>query len=283
MKRRTFSTIGGIFFLAAATAHAGWYFSDFSGLANDLDDPTPAGALNGYGGWNQSEANVAANSPLSWGQSVDGADGAALGGFYATPNASSMNVSQSIGLPFAVDALAPVPSQISMTFTIGRDAGVDPFVQNTFEVGAYQGSSNLFSVVFQRNDVDQNVWEVFYRGGGGTNTTLSNAVVLDNFYTLTMGFTKDNADANFSLALSNLSNSMTVGTSGVLAGLGNSTIDSLRVSMLQVPGEDLVADPFSAYGTNYLAFTDVAVIPEPGSVALLSLAAGALFLRRRRA
>ena len=280
MKNRILFALGSSLLLSLSSSHAA-IFANFSGLANG-DALVPSGTGPGYDGWTQTEANPAALSPISYGQAVAGTPGVAVGGQYATPEADSFQIQHTVVLPFA-------NSSTTATFTVGR-AIADP-VQNSFEIGVYgSGNANLFSLVIGRTG-DPDTWNMFYRTGAGSDILLSStyAISTDQVTNMTLNFTANGSDVDFDLTLVSGATTLNFNSasSGVdaltpLTGLASDTYDSLRVSMLHVPGTDPITEPFDAYGTNYIALTDIQAVPEPASLLLSSLAGGALLLRRRR-
>lgn len=269
MKKHFAFLLGGALLGAISSSQAA-IFANFSGLGSG--DP-----LDGYDGWTQSEANPAVDSPIAYGQAVDSVAGAAVGGWFATPEADSFYSQHTVALPFA-------DSTLTMTFTVGRDALVDPTVQNSFEIGAYNsGGTNLFSFVLG-SSIDPDIWNMYYRTGAGSNILLTStrAVDIDQITTMTLGFSVNGSNTDFDMSL--VSGTLeTLNFNGTLTGLTSESFDNLRVSMLKVPGTDPMEDPFDAYGTNYIAFNGVEVVPEPSSWMVLGLTAGALLVRRRRA
>ena len=282
MKHRILFPLAGALLLGASNSY-GAYYSNFTGLSNG--DPLIPGNTNpGFDGWVQSEINqdppgsfTPDDAPLAYGQPVNGTPGLTLSGSYGTSVNDSVNVSHTINLPLG-------GISTNMSFTVGRDTADS--VQNSFEIGAYDGGgNNLFSFVIDRtSNID--IWKMFYRVGNGSKTaftfTNSLGIDLDSLYDLSFSVA---ANGDLNLVVDPATGAP---VSQTLTGTGlnaSSTYSSLKVSMLKVPGTDPIADPFAAYGINGISFTNVVVdvVPEPTSILLCSLGVGAFLIRRRRA
>ncbi|MCF7733912.1 MAG: PEP-CTERM sorting domain-containing protein [Akkermansiaceae bacterium] len=278
MKYRTLLCIAGSLLAVTASSSAAGFIEDFSGL-NNGDALVPTGT-SGYNGWTQTEANwvdpdfPADSYPIAWGQTVVADKGVAVGGWFSTPEEDSFSIQHSVGIPL-------IGGSVGMTFTVGRDPSIDS-IQNTFEIGAFNGGgSNLFSFGLEPTG-DPDAWNMYYTTGTGGNINLSttNAVALNQVTDMDLTFSQNGFDTDFALALATLSG--TLNYNGTLTGLVGEDLDSVRISMLKVPGTDPVTDPFDAYGTNFVAVSNLVVIPEPGSLMLLGLTVGASLLGRRR-
>lgn len=289
MKTHFYLLLFGSFTAASTVSHAALFIPNFSGLANNAPlVPNDGGA---YDGWTQSEMNYedveVGEQPFAYGHSVETApgvtyQGVSLGAYNAIPTADTLHIDHTVGGNL-------VGTSTSLSFALDRfDLGDDefgvPYVnpQNTFEIGAYSTSSgNLFSFVAGATS-DPTVWNMYYRIGSGSNQLVSSdfALALGQVATMTLSFTGSGADALFNLSVigprDETGQLITVTKDGVMTGMATETFDDFRVSMLKVPGT--TAGENDSYGTN-----SITIIPEPGSAALLGLAAGVVMLRRRRA
>ena len=288
MKTHFYLLLFGSFTAVSTVSHAALFIPEFSGLAENAPLVPNAGVA--YDGWTQSETNfedVDGELPFAYGHSVETAPGVAqpgvsLGAFNAIPLGNTVHIGHAVG-----GALVGTSTSLSFAldrFDLGEDEFGVPFVnpQNTFEIGAYSTSSgNLFSFVAGAT-IDPNVWNMYYRIGTGSNQSFSAdfALSLGQVSTMTLSFTASGADALFNLSVIGPRDAtgqiITVTKDGVMTGMATETFDELRVSMLKVPGT--TAGTEESYGTN-----SITIIPEPGSAALLGLAAGVVMLRRRRA
>jgi hypothetical protein len=282
MKTHFYCLLFGFFTAVSTVSHAALFIPNFSGLADNAPLVPNAGVA--YDGWTQSEPNyedVDGELPFAFGHSVETTpgvfqQGVALGAYNAIPLADTLHIGHAVGGPL-------VGTSTSLSFALIRfDLGVDefgdPYVnpQNTFEIGAYStNSGNLFSFVAAATS-DPDVWNMYYRIGTGSNQVFSNnfALALEQVATMTLSFTGSGADAFFNLSM--IGEGISVTQNGVMTGMANETFDTLRVSMLKVPGT--TAGDADSYGTN-----SIVIVPEPSSAALLGLAAGLLMLRRQRA
>ena len=289
MKNHFCLLLFGSFTAVSSVSHAALFSPYFSGLADNAPlVPNVGGA---YDGWTQSETNYADDDgeyPFAYGHSVETAPGAvyqgvSLGAYNAIPSGETLHIDRAVGG-------ALVGTTISLSFALDRfELGEDefgvPYVnpQNTFEIGAYSTSSgNLFSFVAGATS-DPTVWNMYYRVGSGSNQLVSSdyALALGQVATMTLTFTGSGVnDAYFNLSVigprDETGQLITVTKNGTMTGMATETFDDFRVSMLKAPGT--TAGEPDSYGTN-----SITIVPEPGSAALLGLAAGVVMLRRRRA
>lgn len=282
MKTHFYWLLFGSFTAVSTVSHAAVFSPDFSGLADNAPLVSNGGVA--YDGWTQSEMNpedVDGEYPLAYGHSVEMApgvvyQGVSLGAYNAVPTGDTLHIDHAVGGDL-------VGATISLSFVLDRfELGEDefgvPYVnpQNTFEIGAYSTSSgNLFSFVAGAT-IDPTIWNMYYRVGSGSNQLISSNYALSTgqVATMTLSFAGSGADALFNLSV--IGEGMSVTKDGVMTGMATETFDDFRVSMLKVPGT--TAGEYDSYGTN-----SITIIPEPGSAALLGLAAGVVMLRRRRA
>jgi hypothetical protein len=283
MKTHFYCLLFGFFTAVSTVSHAAIFALDFSELAENAPLVPNDGVA--YDSWTQSELNyvdpVDGELPFAYGHSVETAPGVfqkgvQLGAYNAIPSGDTLHIERAVGAPLVGTSTSL--SFALIRFDLGLDEFGDPYVnpQNTFEIGAYSTSGgNLFSFVAAAT-IDPTVWNMHYRIGTGSNQLLSNnfALALEQVATMTLSFTGSGADAFFNLSVT--TGNTTVTDSGLMTGMATETFDTLRVSMLKVPGT--TAGTEDSYGTN-----SIVIVPEPGSAALLGLAAGLLMLRRRRA
>jgi hypothetical protein len=295
MKTHFYLLLFGSFTAVSTVSHAALFTPYFVGLADDAP-LVPNGGV-AYDGWTQSEMNPEDDDgehPLAYGHSVEMApgvvyQGVSLGAYNSIPSGDTLHIDHAVGGDL-------VGATISLSFLLSRfelvdEAGellLDEFgvalvnPQNTFEIGAYSTSGgNLFSFVAGAT-IDPTVWNMYYRVGSGSNQLVSSnyAISLGQVSTMTLSFTGSGADALFNLSVigprDETGQLITVTKNGTMTGMATETFDDFRVSMLKAPGT--TAGEPDSYGTN-----SITIVPEPGSAALLGLAAGVVMLRRRRA
>ena len=285
MKNHFFLLLFGSFAAVSSVSHAALFSADFSGLAGN--DPLVPNVGVAYGGWTQSEPNysdVDGELPLAYGHAIETtpgvfSNGVAIGAYNAIPISDTFHIDHAFGG-------ALVGTTISLSFVLDDPAAGMGYPQNTFEIGAYSNSGNLFSFVAGATS-DPTVWNMYYRVGSGSNQSVSSdfALSLGQISTMTLNFTGSGADALFNLSVIGPRDAtgqlVTVTKAGTMSRMATETFDDFRVSMLKVPGTT-AGDPES-YGTNFIAIAEMQIVPEPSSAALLGLAAGMLMLRRRRA
>ena len=279
MKNQFFLLLFGSFAAVSSVSHAALFSADFSGLAGN--DPLVPNVGVAYGGWTQSELNaqdVDGEYPLAYGHSVETSpgvfsNGVAIGAYNAIPAADTFHIDHAFGG-------ALVGTTISLSFVLDDPAAGMGYPQNTFEIGAYSNSGNLFSFVAGATS-DPAVWNMYYRIGSGSNQSISSdfALTSGGIASMTLSFTSSGADALFNLEVHDGASTTTA--SGTMSRMATETFDDFRVSMLKVPGT--TPGDLDSYGTNFIAIAEIQIVPEPSSAALLGLAAGVVMLRRRRA
>lgn len=257
----------GSFSANAATT----YLSDFSSLA--------AGApLDGVDGWTQSEPNFEDEDfvyPRAFGATIGTGPAAAVGGYYDTfePDSPPFYASRT------VERLANGTTMTMNLAIVDSDSfGED---RNTFTVGLHGPSGNVFSLVFSPaaqsadpgGDTDA-VWNVSWSSGSFVSVS-EMAILETQLYGLEVNLFSVGADLGFEFSLSALN---TVTRSGTIAGLAGADITELQVGFST--GE-ITEGLGSSLGSNFIAFNDVAVVPEP-SVFLMSCVSLVGWMARRR-
>lgn len=301
MKTHFYLLLFGSFAAVSSVSHAALftYSPTFDGLGANAPLVPNSGVAysDAYGVWTQSESNdtdVNGEYPFAYGHSVvvEGVpyQGVSLGAYNAIPAGDTLHIDHAVGSTLH-------DTKVLLSFALDRyELGNDEFgvayanPQNTFEIGAYSDSGgNLLSFVAGAT-IDPTVWNMYYRIGNGSNQSLSSDFALQagQVSSMTLDFLQSGADMLFNLSVIGPRDAsgqlITVTKSGTMAGMANETFDKLRVSMLKVEGTTAPND--DSYGTNAITISNYIAalpVPEPGSAALLCLAAGVLMLRRRRA
>lgn len=296
MKTHFYLLLFGSFTAVSTVSHAALFNPNFVGLGANAPLVPNAGVA--YDGWTQSEMNpedIDGEYPLAFGHSVEMEPGVAyqgvsLGAYNAIPTGDTLHIDHAVGGDL-------VGATISLSFALdryelGNDESGVPYVnpQNTFEIGAYSTSGgNLFSFVAGAT-IDPTVWNMYYRIGSGSNQLVSNDYALQagQVTSMTLNFTGSGTDVLFNLSLIGPRDAsgqlITVTKDGTMAGMATETFEDFRLSILKVP--DTTAGNDDSYGANTITITNYIAafpVPEPGSAALLGLAAGVVMLRRRRA
>lgn len=262
----------------ASSLHGANYSTDFE----NPPFPDPPGNVAGSDGWTINDINDA-SSPLAfildWNNGVTPQSHAAgLGGFYNSPSEDTVLLTHASGLNIGGTA-------VSFLFSI-IDSTNDFADRDTFGLSLTNGSDNLFSLFFTPatqtanpdGDTDAQ-WDLSYSTGlsGPIAFVPGEGVVESGTYSLSLTFTPNGASTDFSLTIASQVNSET--------RTGTIPVDPLTVAA----NFNLLWAPIGgaeSSGDNFLIVDDLAVVPEPASVAawmLLSLAGFSLVARRRRA
>lgn len=226
----------------------------FDGLAYET-------ALTTLPGWTASETNNI-NHLIAWVENNNGA----FGGAYVAGNASPVT------LTMASTVFSSVTS-VSMELAF-YDSSLDDPGRDTFSIGITNGSgAALVTMVFAPavSVEGQARWEVGYSiGTGAINYTGRTLAPGPADYDVNVSFNGANFIFTYGNSLGTDSVNGTIpGYDGATAGLGD----------VKFVWTKSATDP---YGSNYMTFDNVAVIPEPTALILSSLAASIVLVRRRR-
>jgi hypothetical protein len=280
MKRTFFITslaVGLLSFSAHAASFT--YVSDFSGLGVDVP-------LDGIDGWQQSEPNFSEEFPRAFGAqiSIGGTfrPAAAIGGYYDPFPAEDgrfyiyHTLSLSQGMSFSMNFA--LLDSVGYTDPDDANSPIYGLERNPFEIGFYNGNTEVFSLVFDPNpgpDSEENpddTWNVSISSRGVKSLQPSMAIFETQLYALNLSLTPNDSDLNYWFSLTSTN---TMSSSGILSGIGGDQITEMRIG--------IDPDPTSGfYGTNLLVFEGITAVPEPSSVLLLGSAAACFVLRRRR-
>lgn len=273
--------------------HASVYLSDFSGLSVN-------GALEGVDGWQQNEPNETDGTyvyPLAFGSLIGSNPAAAVGGYFLT---DPPNPNTEFHAYHALSLQASRQLTLSMNFAINDSTGFDSNgigygepgfdgsgtiygqERNSFRIGLHNAlNEEFFALVFDPvvGDPDPNAspddaWNVSWSTGGVKTTVMG--IYESQLHTLTMSFSPDGDDVDFSFSIAGLN---TATTGGTLTGLSDEEITEIQVGIS--PTYSSVTDS-QQLGTNHLVFNNLVVIPEPSSLMLAGSGVMALMVRRRR-
>ena len=296
------------FALLTGAVHGAGFIADFSGLINadDADPNTTTDVMDGYDGWSQSEGNPdgsvygndnsysggSGTAPLSWGANVAGNRGASLGFFYDIPASSPFYAAHGVtGVSFG-------NSFMMADFIITDSSDLYP-ARNDFSFGIFNAAGdNLFSwqldAELQTSTPDSATGDWFGRTTSvatNSNGTYKGGAREGGFYRIAVTFSSGaNGTVNYAGAFSSLlDNSLDQTFSGTLSGVtGLNAEDIAEFRVTSIYGEGVEFDQFGdptltpAWGDNFISFTNVMVIPEPASSALLGLGLAGFLMRRRR-
>ncbi|MBP7949786.1 MAG: PEP-CTERM sorting domain-containing protein [Verrucomicrobiales bacterium] len=197
---------------------------------------------------------------------LNGNNAAGVGGLWSAPALRNVDVYNSYG-----------GSLVGTTFDVnfylsGSTPGFPD--RDSFGWTFKEGSNTLLRIAFEPNlnPGGENKMEVVWYNPSGTRTSSGFDIFYGSSYSLSVDFLGSGADATFNAAVTG---GGTIPMSGTLAGKGAST--------LQTVGADFDvtdADPGNS-GDNYMAFNQLTVVPEPGSVTLILAALAGLTARRR--
>lgn len=225
-----------------------------------FDGYTAETPLTSYPGWRSSET-ITSGKLVGWVESADGDMAGAIGGAYAEAANATFSVTYDSSfygstVHFSTDLLLAN----STSEAPGRD---------TFGISIEAGSgSSLVTMVFSPTiDFGDGIarWEVGYSVGGGQMIYTERTLRENIFYGIDFSVT----GSAFTFAFG------TEVVSGSIAGYNSANDGMGDISFTWAKA------PTTAYGTNYMVFDNITVVPEP-SVALLSGLATLVMLRRRR-
>jgi hypothetical protein len=257
-------------------------------------DQSPA---NGVDGWVQSEANFVDGDnevyPRSFVHSIGSSNAIALGGYYDSEPSTAPGTAISISRQLT--SLGLNESNLSLDFSIqdsiteysdGFPGDVD---RNRFSIGFFDSSGDaLINLIFSPNSQSTDpsaqtnaTWNMLISSGANSfapfGAVFEGDPTLGGVYSLSLSTTESATAGAVDFNLSIFSGSNVQNTSGTLAGRAGSQIDRLTV------GWDVAGDETDGLGTNFIAFNNVAVVPEPSGLVLCMVSSLPLLMRRRRA
>lgn len=249
---------------SAPLTHGATFFDNFATLGQNTSPSTQGQNLNTYNGW--SSANGAGSLPLAYGYTVGLSPAAALGvAFDAPASGTSFSATHTLSTPLA-------GSTLLTTFAIiDSEAGAFP-ARNDYSISIAGGLTTLFTLTMaaqsQTQPLDPALWTLSGQG-------VAFATAQENgLYNLVVKFVQSGANINYNATVSPANGGAGLSQNGTLTGQAAATVDLLRVTTS--------FGSATSWGSGYLGFDNIGVVPEPSSALLLGIA-GLGLLRRRRA
>jgi hypothetical protein len=243
----------------AANLNAASYSTNF----NSYSGPEIAGT----DGWGINDATVGLSFLVNW----NGSKAAALGGLVDSPSASTVGLNHAYTDTFG-------NTSVAFNFTIVDSSDTYPD-RDTFAVSLYNGSGNLFKILFTPNsqtgtpDSDPNAqWNLSYVAGAGPTVSLTQGVLEGGTYSLSLLLSPNGSSTNFNLTVSGGTTANRTGTIAV-----NPSSATTNFGVLWTP----TSGPSNA-GSNYFLFDNLAVVPEVSSSLLFCFTGLGLVARRKR-
>jgi hypothetical protein len=226
----------------------------FDGLTYE----TPLTTLSG---WTASEVNNTSHL-IAWVENNNGG----FGGAYAAGNATPVTLTLASSI---FSSVAGVSMEVALYDSSVADPGRD-----TFSIGITDGSgAALVTMVFAPavSVGGQARWEVGYSiGTGVVNYTGRTFAPGPADYDVSVDFTGSDFVFTYGNSLG------TESVNGVIPGFDGATAGVGDIKFIWTKS------PTAAYGSNYITFDNIAVVPEPATLALSSFAGAFLLIRRRR-
>lgn len=270
MKRSLFPLLAVAAMTAASQAAS--YSSNFEAP----DYPSSGNDFNGSDGWSTVNANPGVAFIATTSSSSGSSNAGAIGGQFDIPSAAG---TASVNHAYA-EAIGLISYSLDISvIDSGTIGSVDYFNRDSFGITLTNGGANVFTLHFTptiaapadpNTDTDA-TWDLSYSVGAGGTVPLNMAVIESGIYGLVFEFSANGTqtDLFFEATGNNV-----VDRSVTLNLDPNSTTTDIGFSW--TPTDDL--DP----GSNYLAFDNVNIVPEPSSALLLGIAGLALAVRRKR-
>lgn len=252
----------------AANASAAIYVSDFNNLTY-----VPSQQIGGQDGWSINNPSVPFLSyTVGWdnGTGAGVTTAAALGGRFAIPTENTIGLNHGYG-----EELGRTTAIFDFAF-VDSNAGTGS-LRDAFSFSAYNGATNIFSVVFTPAQVNPTVtplgvWNLSYNVNGVPAGDLFLSVEELATYQFYLDFKKHGLQTNVVVGLGNPGGALLERFRTVDLD-SSQTITSFGFNWITgVPGG----------GDNYLIFDNLSVVPEPSSALLVGLAGLAFVTGRRR-
>lgn len=241
--------------LSVASVQAATYISNFN--------TSPGNNIAGWDGWTINDPENDSSSSMAFGVTWNASRAVALGGEFATPSISLVQLAHAYDEVFG-------NTSASFSFTIADAVLYEG--RDTFGFSFKDGSTNLFSVIFVPTVPDETApaetlafWNLYSVSSGGTiplNIQIEEGVG----YNLSLAFSGNGSSTDFDLDVGGLQRSGTI-------AVDPSTIASSFALEWQA---DYASD-------NYIVMDNLAIVPEPSSTLLLGLSGLGFVLRRKRA
>ncbi len=212
-------------------------------------------------GWSASEVNNTGHL-IAWVENNNGG----FGGAYFPGNATPVTLTMA-------SSIFSSTASVSMEIALYDSSTLDPG-RDTFSVGISDASgAALVTVVFAPavSVGGEARWEVGYSIGTGAVTYTGRVLAPGPAdYDVSVSFNGSAFDFTFGNSLASYTYSGNVaGFDGATAGVGD--IDFIWTK-----------SPTAAYGSNFMTFDNITVVPEPSAALLSGLATSLLLVRRRR-
>jgi hypothetical protein len=259
-------------FLAVATLgtapliHGATFYDDFTTLGQNPTPSTQGQNLSTYNGWSSGLGSFD-SLPLAYGYTIGtpSSNAAALGVAFDAPAGSSFSASHSLSTALA-------GSTLLTTFVI-VDSEPGAFgARNDYSISIASGLTTLFSLnmvaASQAQPSDPAQWNL-----SGPDNSIFTVAQENGLYNLVVNFVQNGLNVDYNINVAPAGGGAGFSTSGTLAGQAAATIDSLSVSSSIGGGSD--------WGSGYIGFDNIGLVPEPSSVMLSCLASLGLFRRRR--
>jgi hypothetical protein len=262
-------------FLAVATLgtapliHGATFYDDFTTLGQNPTPSTQGQNLSTYNGWSSGLGSFE-SLPLAYGYTIGtpSSNAAALGVAFDAPAGSSFSASHSLSTPLA-------GSTLLTTFVIvDSEAGLGGTLsaRNNYSISIASGLTTLFSLnmvaASQAQPSDPAQWNL-----SGPDNSIFTVAQENGLYNLVVSFVQNGLNVDYNINVAPAGGGGGFSTSGTLAGQAGANIDTLSVNTSIGSG--------SGWGTGYIGFDNIGLVPEPSSVMLSCLASLGLFRRRR--
>lgn len=256
-------------------------------------DQSPADGLDG---WVQSEINFVDGDgetyPRSFVHQIGSSNALALGGYYdsepSTAPGTAISISRQLTSLGLNESALSLDFAIQDSITSYADSFPGDVDRNQFSIGFFDSAGDaLINLVFSPNSQSTDpsaqtnaTWNMSISSGVNTfsafGAVLEGDPTLGGVYSLSLSTTESATAGAVDFNLSIFSGSNVQNTSGTLTGLAGAQIDRLTV------GWDVAGSEADGLGTNFIAFNNVVVVPEPSGLVLCLISSLPLLMRRRR-